>query len=152
MRDDSRKENDGEWLFLEEGGVVAGALCYVELKRTLDPLPERDSLPGENAFEAEKLDSSSFKHEMVAKYNKVLFQTDFLGKGAAKFMMRFIIDEAKKQELNVAAAVVADEVEWYRAWGFQEVHPVRMLLNGTVPATNQMVLELFPVAASCCVQ
>lgn len=72
MRDDSRKGTDGAWLFLEEGGVMAGALRYMELKRTLDSLPERDYLPGENAFEVEKLDSSSFKHEMVAKYNKVL--------------------------------------------------------------------------------
>ncbi|KAJ9111243.1 hypothetical protein QFC22_006543 [Naganishia vaughanmartiniae] len=99
---------------------------------------------------------------------------DYLGKDIAELMIQYIIGEAKKRKMNVALAaaagepfskgrtfsimptysfvyrlyrLLADEVGWHKNLNFKEIHPVRMLLDGTVPATNQMLLELFPATA-----
>ncbi|KAJ9095320.1 hypothetical protein QFC21_005686 [Naganishia friedmannii] len=112
LRDDSREGDGGASFIIEEAGVVAGVVSYVELKKRFDPLPESDRMPGANNSEAEKIDNSSFKEEMVTRYKEVLWLSKlavhmgYLGKGAAKFGMRFVIDEAKKKELNVAIAAV----------------------------------------------
>ncbi|KAJ9111244.1 hypothetical protein QFC22_006544 [Naganishia vaughanmartiniae] len=50
---------------IEDAGVLAGAVRYVELKKGLDPLPAPDLMLGENASEAEDLDNTIFKEEMM---------------------------------------------------------------------------------------
>ncbi|KAJ9119266.1 hypothetical protein QFC24_005737 [Naganishia onofrii] len=116
-------------------------------------LPDLGDTPGEKTAELDKIDSSGFKDELVAKYGKVLWisefavHLDYAGRGLADLMMQYIVDEAKKAKMNVALAAAPDEIDWHKEWNFKEMHPARMLMDDTVLATNQMLLELLPSTA-----
>ncbi|KAJ9095319.1 hypothetical protein QFC21_005685 [Naganishia friedmannii] len=147
------KSVDGASIVVEDKGAVVGSACYLNLTKDFEGLPDRGDTPGEKTAELDKIDDSSFKDELVARYGKALWisefavHADYVGKDIAERMMQHIVDKAKTAKMNVALAATPDEIGWHTNWEFKAVHPVRMLMDGTVPATNQMLLELFPATA-----
>jgi hypothetical protein len=63
---------DGASIVVKDKGVVVGSACYLRLTKDYEGLPDPGDTPGEKTAELDKIDSSGFKDELVAKYGKVL--------------------------------------------------------------------------------
>ncbi|KAJ9111022.1 hypothetical protein QFC22_006618 [Naganishia vaughanmartiniae] len=133
-------------------GQIVGLAAIPKCNPAHPPKAASSFVPGFNVSEYKKMEAPrlAWKNQMLSVYGGFLFVEplavvkEYRGEGIGKRLMEFIIDEGKKQNLNIAVAPVfkTDAIGFYKKLGFVEVAKPFMLADDTVKGPNHMLLEI----------
>ncbi|KAJ9102069.1 hypothetical protein QFC20_005078 [Naganishia adeliensis] len=136
---------------------IIGFISYTKYSRADPPLPKiAEQYPkGFNVKEFDKqgIPKLSWLRGLTEKYDESLYIREFViapsyqSQGFGKALMLHIINHAKEQGLTLALTASSGKPPFYAKFGFEEVVPPVMLVNGTVESINMMFLELFKPSA-----